>query len=60
MYGITERTARAYGYTGHMRDLPLQMAVDIYISEYITKPKLDKIFDIDSALGEDMIDFGIN
>ena len=29
-YGITEAVARAYGYTGEMRDLPLSVARAIY------------------------------
>lgn len=29
-FGITERTARSFGYTGDMRELPLEVAVDIY------------------------------
>lgn len=59
-YGITEQVARANGYTGNMKDLPLQKAKDIYQSEYILKPKLDKVYDIDNELGLDIIDFGIN
>ncbi|AZV01974.1 hypothetical protein [Aeromonas phage Akh-2] len=43
-----------------MQDLPLQTAKDIYANEYILVPKLDKIYDIDSELGLDLIDFGIN
>lgn len=59
-YGITEKVARANGYKGSMQDLPLQTAKDIYANEYILVPKLDKIYDIDSELGLDLIDFGIN
>lgn len=59
-YGITEQVARANGYTDSMRDLPLETAKFIYANEYILKPKLDKVYDIDSTLGLDLIDFGIN
>lgn len=59
-YGITEQAARANGYKGQMKDLPLQTAKDIYASEYIMKPKLDQIYDLSPELGEDLIDFGIN
>lgn len=59
-YGITEQVARANGYTGPMKDLPPQTAKDIYANEYILKPKLDKVYDIDQQLGLDLIDFGIN
>lgn len=33
-YGITIATARNFGYTGEMRDLPLSVAVDIYKQLY--------------------------
>jgi len=34
MWGVTEAVARAHGYTGDMKDLPLRMAHDIAQSEY--------------------------
>lgn len=34
MYGITLAVARASGYTGPMRDLPMDMAKDIYRRKY--------------------------
>ena len=30
MYGITKRTARNFGYTGNIKDLSLEKAIDIY------------------------------
>jgi len=33
-YGITERVARKHGYTGDMRDLPRELAIEIYHSDY--------------------------
>jgi len=33
-YGITERTARANGYTGDMRDFPIELAKTIAKKEY--------------------------
>lgn len=33
-YGITERTARRHGYEGKMRDLPYELAEQIYSAEY--------------------------
>lgn len=41
-YGITVATARANGYKGAMRDLPLQTAKDIYRNEYLVKPGFRK------------------
>lgn len=34
MYGITERVARSFGYTGEMRELPLEKAKEIYEKGY--------------------------
>lgn len=33
-WGVTERVARANGYTGHMRDLPVETAKQIYRKDY--------------------------
>ena len=33
-YGITEAVARAFGYKGHMRDLPLPVAKEIYQKKF--------------------------
>lgn len=40
-YGITERVARQYGYTGHMKDLPLSTAKHIYRTSYWDKISAD-------------------
>jgi lysozyme family protein len=42
-YGVTERVARAHGYTGAMQDLPLDMAQQIARAEYWDKYQLDAI-----------------
>jgi lysozyme family protein len=34
MYGVTEKVARANGYTGHMRDFTLDQAKAIYRKQY--------------------------
>ena len=46
-YGITEATARAYGYSGSMKKLPLELAVEIYYKNYWCKMKLHYIPDSD-------------
>lgn len=56
-YGITVATARANGYNGAMRDLPLQTAKDIYRSEYLVKPGFS-IFPSDVAA--ELFDTGVN
>lgn len=59
-WGITQNVARANGYSGHMRDLPKSVAIDIYIREYINRPKFNLIFDIDPVVAEEVIDSGVN
>lgn len=56
-YGITERVARANGYTGLMRDLPLQTARDIYRNEYAIKPGFT-VFP--SEVAAELFDTGVN
>lgn len=42
-HGITERVARQHGYAGHMRDLPLSVATDIYRKSYWAPIKADQL-----------------
>ena len=42
-WGITQNTARAYGYKGDMKDLPRETAKAIYTQQYWLEPKFDKI-----------------
>jgi lysozyme family protein len=55
-YGITEATARRNGYTGDMRDLPLETAGAIYEAEYW--PGLDEV--INQAVASKIFDFRVN
>lgn len=59
-YGITERVARASGYTGSMRDLPRSTAFQIYWLQYVVAPNFDDVAAIDPAVAEELIDTGVN
>lgn len=59
-WGITEHVARACGYAGDMRTLPRGFAAAIYANDYINVPGFDKISAVSSAIGEEMIDTGVN
>lgn len=59
-YGITQAVARANGYTGHMRDLPLQLARDIYLKRYITGPRFDAVAALSEPVAAELIDTGVN
>lgn len=56
-YGITEKTARANGYTGDMRSLPLETAKQIYRNEYLIKPGFA---DFPSEVAAELFDTGVN
>ena len=43
MYGITRETARAYGYTGNMRNMPLSTAKEIYRKGFWEKYKCSQM-----------------
>lgn len=43
MYGITKATARAAGYDGPMKDLPLSLAKEIYERQYWS-PKMEQFW----------------
>lgn len=60
MYGITERVAREYGYTGDMKDLTLQEANTIYSTLYVSEPGFDLFIDINPAVAHKLIDSGVN
>lgn len=56
-WGITERVARAAGYTGLMRDLPLALAKQIAKREYWDKYQCDQF---DPAIGYQIFDTAYN
>lgn len=56
-YGITERTARANGYSGPMRDLPLAKAKDIARTAFWDRYLLD---DLEPAVAMQVFDFIYN
>ena len=59
-YGITVAAARRAGYAGPMRDLPIDLARQIYRRRYITEPRFDQVAGIDADIGEELIDTGVN
>ena len=59
-HGITKAVAQANGYHGSMRELPEVAARDIYVSQYITKPGFLPFVDAEPALGEEIVDTGVN
>lgn len=58
-YGITVATARAYGYTGPMRELPYETAQNIYLRRYWVEPGFHKVHGLYPALADCLLDFGV-
>lgn len=59
-YGITERVARANGYTGDMRELPLETARRIAKKQYWDILNLDAVAALSSRVALELFDTGYN
>ncbi|MGB7406683.1 MAG: glycosyl hydrolase 108 family protein [Pacificimonas sp.] len=59
-YGITERTARANGYDGAMRDFPRASALEIYTERYWEGPRFDDVAELFPHVGAELFDTGVN
>lgn len=60
MYGITIATARAHGYNGPMRSMPLEEAKRIYKTVFWDRVGLDKIDKISERVAQEVFDTGVN
>jgi lysozyme family protein len=59
-YGITEAVARKHGYKGQMRDLPKDMAIDIYRIDYWDPIRGDDLLEADESIAFEVFDTGVN
>jgi lysozyme family protein len=59
-YGITEGVARANGYTGDMRALPLETARAIYKAQYWDLLRLDSVDALSPIISHKMFDIAVN
>lgn len=59
-HGVTEKVARANGYTGSMQTLPQDFAAQVYERQYVYGPHYDLVLAASPALGHKMIDAGVN
>lgn len=60
MFGITIATARANGYKGAMRDLPRDLAREIYKRQYVIAPGFDLIAALSEPIAAELVDTGVN
>lgn len=59
-WGITEHVARLQGYTGDMRDMPRNEALDIYRRIYWIRPAFDQVAALSLRVAEELFDTGVN
>lgn len=59
-FGITEAVARAAGYQGSMRDLPRQLAFDIYAKKYWDSVHGDTLAQLSEHVTREVVDTGVN
>lgn len=59
-YGITEAVARRHGYAGPMRELPADLARDIYRADYWDAQQLDAVALLSRPIAFELFDTGIN
>lgn len=59
-YGITIAVARANGYYGNMKELPLATAKQIYLNRYYLEPHFDRVATLSPEVAEELVDTGVN
>lgn len=59
-YGITQSVARAYGYQGEMKNLPIPLAKQIYREKYWNPMNLELVARIMPGIVEELFDTGVN
>ncbi|ARG17568.1 hypothetical protein B7L44_13795 [Acinetobacter nosocomialis] len=59
-FGITEAVARVNGWKGPMRDLPLDLAKQIYKQQYWINPRFDQVNTLSPSIAEELLDTGVN
>ncbi len=59
-WGWTEKNARARGFTGEMRYLPIKLAKQWYYEDYWMKPGFNKIHKVKAMYASELFDSGVN
>jgi lysozyme family protein len=59
-WGVTEAVARAWGYTGAMKDLPRDTAELIYLHQYFEQPHFDKVLLRSRELAAELFEIEVN
>lgn len=59
-FGITVAVARANGYQGQMREMPMSVATNIYRKRYFVEPGFEQVYLLSPMIAEEMFDTGVN
>jgi len=59
-YGITVAVARAASYIGPMKEMPRQLAVDIYTDKYWHSVRADQLLELSPSIAEEIVDTAVN
>lgn len=59
-WGVTQQTARAFGYAGAMQTFSREMAVDVYRRRYWFGPQFNLIAEVFPRAAVEMFDTGVN
>lgn len=59
-WGITQAVARVHGWRGGMRDLPRDVALEIYRQRYWVGPRFDSVAELSAAVAGEMFDTSVN
>lgn len=59
-FGITEEVARKHGYEGEMKDLPLELAKQIYFEDYWNENNLQEVAKLNEAVAYEIFDTAVN
>ena len=60
MWGVTARVARTNGYAGPMKDMPREVAKNIYFDQYVQRPGFASVMPLSAAIAEELVDTGVN
>lgn len=59
-WGITQAVARSHGYSGEMRELTRQQALDILTADYWYGPRFDLVATVSPSIAAELCDTGVN
>lgn len=59
-WGVTEATARAFGYVGDVKDMTYEQAFEIYLERFWLQPKFDRLMMFSKQLALICFSWGVN